>query len=280
MLEDKKFKGRNYFIKSTYYDLEQVLNYNEFINGLSKNIYDNLVKSVYDLTTKYKSYQKLSEFVLDSEQYLEIIEKNKVYEEAQKELKSINYKRTLILEENYIGVTMYKNSFIVKEMEFDYYDYEGEYGWEVDKEYVYYTDFGGRLIHPTEKLLDYSLPDENDKLYLLKNCIRLKNNAQDRLRAYEFCDEYNLDVNVFLSTFTYSKMEIHKFSWGGEFSHLLINDIEYKLPKIKELMALYLEYKDMKWINTENNKYVEYPTYTKLTTFLDLLNNQKKYKKI
>lgn len=135
------------------------------------------------------------------------------------------------------------------------------------------------MIHPTEKLLDYSLPDENDKLYLLKNCIRLKNNAQDRLRAYEFCDEYNLDVNVFLSTFTYSKMEIHKFSWGGEFSHLLINDIEYKLPKIKELMALYLEYKDMKWINTENNKYVEYPTYTKLTTFLDLLNNQKKYKK-
>lgn len=253
------------YLKSDYYTLEDVHDYNTFVKSLPEpNLYVGHPKmdSILKLLECPPSYESLEEFVPKSEKWLEIKNKKDAYADAQEILKTLNFSSKVVIDEYNIGfrdVRQYQ--FQTKEME---RGYDGEDDYEVTVNWIFYGSSSGYKIEvlvPRKDLIAshirkrgrYETKDFDLVAHIVEKC----RSHETRLLVYEFCDAIGVFPSSFDKVFRIESVVLYSGSIS-RFDYFLYNGGEEKIypSQVKKLIEEYEVAKYLTYI--KDDKYVKY----------------------
>ena len=267
------------FLTSQYYELADVHALNTYLKELPKsNMPKEMIEEVSELIARYKSYDKLEDYVPNSAKYNEITEKNRLYEEALTKLKELGYTKEVIIDDTYANLSNFtKHTITYKTTKTctDWYwseEAQDEIGenYEVEVEVTQHFYTKSYCEYSAVDPMDYIRPYTRKKGYgdsedLIANQLEQYEYVCSELQAYKFCVNQGFDINLFKSVF-----DIQKLSYYGTFHATSVKldekGKEYESWDIKKLIEEFQVAKKKRYI--KEDKYVEYP-YTDYINFLE-----------
>jgi len=264
------------FLNSEFFNLCDVKSYNDFILSLNGTISIGIDKSIpqkiMNLCDHTFPYEKLDDYVKDSQSWLELKDKIDIYYESQNELRRLKHTEECILEEFYPkSLSIYKHTYTVLEKSED--DGDNVFiGDDVESTYTFYTNgYRGEII---EEFTDLLLPYYNDHYYnleekdlILSTCNEIHWLKQTIL-TFELAETLELKKQDIYNVFNR-----HKIKFFSNWSDRIIeyNDEKYYHSEIKRLVSDYNEAKKRKYI--KGDKYINYPEFTCYIDFLKSLES-------
>ena len=266
-------------IKSEYFGLKEAKQLNDFLLPLSEEITKvpvEIQEEVLLLSSLYKPYDSLNEYVEGSAKWQEIVDKTKAYEDAQAKLLSMNYKFEQILDEHYPkSLSIYKHSLTIElNVSSEYYAYDDDYNdYEPLTEFRdchFYTSnnhFNKRAITDWN---DFFVPYTYKKAYwdtrdIVDHAIYTIEAYESKLHAYSLCENIGIKLNELEILFDISKIDVYSNSWGVYELFAKYNDKDYKKADILKLLEEAKVAKSLTYIH--NDQYVSYPWNTPYVDF-------------
>jgi len=254
-------------ITSEYYDLEDVHNFNTFVNSLPcPNLYEGDVRLTAFLGLLHcrMPHEKLSDYVPDTENYLRIKKAELEYQTAQNTLKKLNYNVEVVVDESYLDTEysmVRKHTFQTIEME---RGYDGEEDYEVTVTWIFYTCGFHSLdlcIPKADLILPYLRGQKyGAKIDLIEQYISSYKNLLKEKQMYEFCDLHNVQPKTFKQIFDI-RLITYWSSAFTSFEYLTYKDSDKKIyPKdVNSLIESYEIDKNLTFV--KDDKYVKYERY-------------------
>ena len=255
-------------IKSEYFGLKEAKQLNDFLLPLSQEttrVPVEIQKEVLLLSSLYKPYDSLNEYVEGSAKWQEIVDKNKAYEDAQDKLLSMNYKSEQILDEFYPkSLSIYKHSITIElNVHSEYYDdYYNDYEPLIEfRDCHFYTldhfnkeaitDWSDFFVPYTYKKSHWDTKDMiDDAIYTIET-------YESKLHAYSLCENIGIKLNELELLFDISKIDVYSTGWGAYELFAKYNDKDYKKADILKLLEEAKVAKSLTYIH--DDQYVSYP---------------------
>lgn len=266
------------FLTSQYYKLADVHALNTYLKELPEsNMPKEMIEEVSELIARHKSYDKLEDYVPNSDKYNQIAEKNRLYEEAQTRLKELGYTKEAVIDDTYADLsnfTKHTITYKTTKTHTDWYwseEAQDEIGedYQVEVEVIQHFYTNSYCEYNAVNPMDYIRPYTREKGYgdpedLIAEQLRQYKYVLSELQALEFCNDQGFSIEHFKSVF-----DIKKLSYYGTFRATSVKDDigkEYHTWDIKKLIEEVQVAKKKKYIRED--KYVEYP-YTDYINFLE-----------
>lgn len=275
-------------IKSKYYELKEVHEFNKFIKSLSidelrSSAFQNIEYLLVNCLSFNKSYKDISKFVPNSPTWLEITEQNKKYDDAQKTLEEYKHTKEMVLEEYYpTSLNIWKHTYSTNLNFFeDTETYEETFHFYTVGTFNEHILIVDNRIQPEKKqikwdslYLDYINRECSDNKDLIEEACDIIDLQNRIISAYDLTERltkqygeritYDDLYNIFCVSNTI-------FYRQGSRSFIKYNEKEYFDIDIFNLVKEYWKYKDKKYI--QDDEYIEYPRHVRYVDFKEKLNN-------
>ena len=265
-------------IKSKHFGLKEAKQLNDFLLPLSEEetrVPVEIQEEVLLLSSLYKPYDSLNEYVEGSAKWQEIVDKTKAYEDAQAKLLSMNYKREQILDEDYPKyLSIYKHSLTIElDVTSEYYDYDDNYNCESYTQFRdchFYTSndyFNKKGISNWDEFFVPYTYKENywDTKDLIDNAIYTIETYENKLQAYSLCENIGIKLNELEILFNINKIDVYSTYLGAYELFAKYNDKDYKKADILKLLEEAKVAKSLTYIH--DDQYVSYPWNTPYVDF-------------
>lgn len=274
-------------IKSKYYELKEVHEFNKFIKSLSidelrSSAFQNIEYLLVNCLSFNKSYKDISKFVPNSPTWLEITEQNKKYDDAQKTLKEYKHTKEMVLEECYPeSLNIWKHTYSTN---LNFYEDSHEETYEETfhfytvgtfSEHILIVD-NNRKIQPEQKqikwgslYLDYINREWSEHKDLIDEACNSIEYQSKIINVYDLAERLTKQYGERITQY-----DLWNIFWIQDAVYFT-NFIRYKGKEYYEidiftLIKEYWKYKDKKYI--KGDEYVDYP-FDKYLDFKEKLNS-------
>jgi hypothetical protein len=264
-------------IKSKHFGLKEAKQLNDFLLPLSEeetNVPVEIQEEVLRLSSLYKPYDSLNEYVEGSAKWQEIVDKTKAYEDAQAKLLSMNYNREQILDECYPkSLNIYKHSITIElDVTSEYYDYDDNYNCDSYTQFRdchFYTsnDYFNKkgISNWGEFFVPYTYKENYWDKDLIDNAIYTIETCENKLQAYSLCENIGIKLNELKILFDINKIDVYSSGWVSYDLFVKYNDKDYKKADILKLLEEAKVAKSLTYIH--DDQYVSYPRNTPYVDF-------------